>query len=165
MTIHNSEVVKKRKFVPKKIKILVWDKYIGEDVARSKCMCCRTNIISMHEFDCAHVIAVANGGSNKISNLRPICHMCNLSMNTQPLFEFQEMCSSVVDQNIEESSNTSNRQSNRNYYTCPRCNYSVVNKYQMRNHLHRVRKCKNENNLELTEEIIRIVLEDHIYRT
>lgn len=51
----------------------------------------------------------------------------------------------------------------RNNYECPRCGYETCNKCKMRNHLNRIRKCKNDGNLELTEEIKQTVLNDHKY--
>ena len=33
-------------------------------------------------FHCGHVIAEKNGGSIEITNLRPICQICNSSMGT-----------------------------------------------------------------------------------
>ena len=82
----------KKKSIPKVVKDLCWNKWVGEDVARTKCMCCGTNEIKMSSFHCGHVIAEANGGKLSIDNLRPICAACNLSMGTENLDDFQNRC-------------------------------------------------------------------------
>jgi 5-methylcytosine-specific restriction endonuclease McrA len=64
------------------IKRLVWDKYIGECIGKSKCYCCKLTDIVQMSFHCGHVIAEKNGGSIEITNLRPICQICNSSMGT-----------------------------------------------------------------------------------
>lgn len=85
------EVVKK-KSIPKVVKDLAWNKWVGEDVARTKCMCCGVNEIKMSSFHCGHVLAEANGGSMTVDNLRPICAACNLSMKTENLDDFKKRC-------------------------------------------------------------------------
>lgn len=82
----------KKKSIPKVVKDLAWNKWVGEDVARTKCMCCGVNEIKMSSFHCGHVIAEANGGCMTVDNLRPICAACNLSMKTENLDEFKKRC-------------------------------------------------------------------------
>lgn len=82
----------KKKSIPKVVKDLAWNKWVGEDVARTKCMCCGVNEIKMSSFHCGHVVAEANGGSITVDNLRPICAACNLSMKTENLDEFKKRC-------------------------------------------------------------------------
>lgn len=43
---------------------------------------------SKEPITCAHVIARARGGSNRIENLIPMCRACNLLQGTRPLVEF-----------------------------------------------------------------------------
>ena len=87
-----SESTKKRnspkKSIPKHVKTLVWDKYIGSDKAEAACCCCLTTPISIRNFHCGHVISEANGGDLTIQNLRPICAPCNLSMGRQNMNDF-----------------------------------------------------------------------------
>jgi len=93
LQLQMSEVIKpKKKSVPKVVKDLSWNKWIGEDVARTKCLCCRVNEIKMSSFHCGHVIAESNGGKTTIDNLRPICSACNLSMGTENFEEFKIKC-------------------------------------------------------------------------
>ena len=69
-----------KKNIPKTLKKMVWDKYIGPDIGKTKCMCCKHQEIRQIEFHCGHIIAEVNGGNTSIDNLRPICAQCNLSM-------------------------------------------------------------------------------------
>lgn len=78
----------RRKKIPKQIKTLVWNKYIGSDVAEAPCVSCRTAKISNRSFHCGHVIAESKGGDMNINNLRPICADCNGSMGTRSMNEF-----------------------------------------------------------------------------
>jgi 5-methylcytosine-specific restriction endonuclease McrA len=78
----------RRKNIPKHIKTLVWNKFIGSDIAQAKCMSCREEMISIRSFHCGHVIAESLGGDVTITNLRPICAACNASMGIQSMNEF-----------------------------------------------------------------------------
>jgi len=78
----------KRKKIPKHIKTLVWNKYMGVDTAQSDCVSCRSVKITNRSFHCGHVIAESKGGDMNINNLRPICDACNGSMATRSMNEF-----------------------------------------------------------------------------
>jgi hypothetical protein len=78
----------RRKKIPKQIKTLVWNEYIGHDIMSNKCMCCKKEKIDVRNFHCGHVIAESKGGDLTIKNLRPICAPCNLSMGTMSMNEF-----------------------------------------------------------------------------
>jgi hypothetical protein len=80
--------VKKKKAIPKHVKTIVWDTYIGADKAIAACCCCLFTEISIRNFHCGHVIAEVNGGDLTIQNLRPICAPCNLSMGRRNMNEF-----------------------------------------------------------------------------
>jgi len=80
--------VAKKKSIPKHVKTLVWNKYIGSDKAKAPCMSCRQEEIGIRSFHCGHVIAEAKGGDMTINNLRPICAACNSSMGTMSMNEF-----------------------------------------------------------------------------
>jgi hypothetical protein len=82
----------KKKTVPKVVRDLAWNRWIGEDVAKHKCMSCEINEIRMNSFHCGHVIAEANGGKTSVDNLRPICSACNLSMGTENMDDFKARC-------------------------------------------------------------------------
>lgn len=78
----------RRKNIPKHIKTLVWNKYIGVDIAQADCICCRSQKINVRSFHCGHVIAESRGGDLTINNLRPICAECNGAMTTKSMNEF-----------------------------------------------------------------------------
>lgn len=82
----------KKNAIPKVLKDLCWKKWIGESVAKNKCMCCEMNEITMNSFHCGHVLSEANGGKLSVENLRPICVGCNLSMGTENMASFKERC-------------------------------------------------------------------------
>ena len=74
--------------IPKQIKSIVWNQYIGEDVRKHKCLCCKKVSIENTNFHAGHVISEKNGGTLEIGNLRPICPSCNYSMGTENMVEF-----------------------------------------------------------------------------
>lgn len=77
-----------RKAITKSVKMSVWNKYIGATKAEGKCYVCRRTI-HMQDFDVGHNKAKAKGGSDQITNLRPICRTCNSSMGTQSIEAFK----------------------------------------------------------------------------
>ncbi len=80
----------KKKSIPSTVKRLVWNKHIGEEIGKHKCMCCQATDITQMSFHCGHVVAEANGGTSTVSNLKPICQNCNSSMGTKNMNEFME---------------------------------------------------------------------------
>ena len=79
-----------KKTIPKILKDLTWAKWVGDHIAKTKCLCCGVNDIKMNSFHCGHVIAEADGGPTTVENLRPICATCNLSMRTQNMVKFKQ---------------------------------------------------------------------------
>lgn len=77
-----------KKGIPKALKKMVWDKYVGANIGQTKCLCCKHEDIRQIEFHCGHVIAEANQGKTDLFNLRPICAQCNLSMGKMNMNEF-----------------------------------------------------------------------------
>ena len=63
--------------------VSVLNKYI-----KAHCLCCKANYITQHNFHCGHVVAEAKGGMLHVSNLRPICAVCNNSMGTTDMKEY-----------------------------------------------------------------------------
>ena len=72
------------------MKKLVWNMFIGEEIGKSKCLCCKCTYITQLSFHCGHMISEANGGETIVSNLRPICQNCNSSMNTKNMEDFMK---------------------------------------------------------------------------
>ena len=79
----------RKKTIPKILKDLTWQRWIGDDIAKAKCLCCGVNEIKMNSFHCGHVISEADGGPTTVDNLRPVCATCNLSMRTQNMEKFK----------------------------------------------------------------------------
>jgi hypothetical protein len=75
-------MAKKKQNIPKRIKRLVWDNYIGEDFGKGKCQCCFVAKICQMDFQCGHIVSEYNGGGVTVDNLKPICASCNNSMGT-----------------------------------------------------------------------------------
>ena len=80
----------KKKPIPATIKRLVWNTHIGEEIGKSKCICCKITDITQLSFHCGHIIAESNGGQMIVSNLKPICQNCNSSMGTKNMNEFMK---------------------------------------------------------------------------
>ena len=80
----------KKKPIPATIKRLVWNTHIGEEIGKSKCICCKITDITQLSFHCGHIIAESNGGQMIVSNLKPICQNCNTSMGTKNMNEFMK---------------------------------------------------------------------------
>ena len=81
---------KKKISIPIALKIQVWDKCIGLEIGKHKCLCCKTIDIIQMSFHCGHVIPECKGGETILSNLKPICQQCNLSMGTKNMDEFMK---------------------------------------------------------------------------
>lgn len=79
-----------RKKLPKDVRDQVWDRYIGATKTFGKCYCCRWHPITYRDFEVGHNKAVAKGGKDHISNLRPICKQCNRSMGTMSIERYRE---------------------------------------------------------------------------
>jgi len=67
--------------IPRALREQVWIVYNGSKFFVRKCHVswCTNNITPLN-FHVGHNIPESKGGSLEISNLRPICAMCNLSM-------------------------------------------------------------------------------------
>ena len=86
--VETTESKKRKASIPKKVKTDVWNTYIGADINRHRCLCCKKTIISNTDFDVGHVVSEACGGTLEIGNLRPICAACNHAMGTLNMVEF-----------------------------------------------------------------------------
>jgi hypothetical protein len=81
----------KKKNIPHAVKIMCWNSNIGELVSKTKCMCCFNVDITQHNFHCGHIMAECHGGSFDMSNLLPICNVCNYSMGSTNMNEFRQL--------------------------------------------------------------------------
>lgn len=80
-TVTESPVYKKKN-IPKAVREQTWLKYVGEKF-QTKCLIvwCK-NQMTLFDFHVGHDIPESKGGTLEISNLRPICSRCNLSMSS-----------------------------------------------------------------------------------
>jgi hypothetical protein len=86
-----NKVKKSKKKIPNILKMQLWDKYVGLEIGKIKCLCCNFNDIFQIDFEAGHVVSESIGGKLTLENLRPICKKCNQSMATKNLFEFKKM--------------------------------------------------------------------------
>lgn len=59
---------------------------------RTTCFCCRQVSMDLFSSDwhSGHVLAEANGGTNTLENLRPICSGCNQDMSTKEMYVYMK---------------------------------------------------------------------------
>ncbi len=84
----NEELKRKKQSIPKSVRTHVWDLYIGSDINKHRCVCCKKTHITITNFDVGHVLSERDGGTLEISNLRPICSVCNHSMGCTNMVDF-----------------------------------------------------------------------------
>jgi 5-methylcytosine-specific restriction endonuclease McrA len=85
-----SKKEKKRVKFTKTDRSIVWHEYKTLITTNNnKCLLCNSNSLDSFNFEIGHDVAVANGGLNNISNVMPICRMCNSSQGTKTFAEFQ----------------------------------------------------------------------------
>lgn len=80
----------KNKYISSTVKRLVWNKWIGEEIGKNKCLCCNVTYITQLSFHAGHIISEFNGGETIVSNLKPICQNCNSSMGTKNMNYFMK---------------------------------------------------------------------------
>lgn len=84
-----SENSGKRRPIDKSTRDAVWIKYMGNKV-EGKCYCCKIRTIHITNYQVGHNKAVAKGGNDNISNLRPICSPCNRGMRTMSIEQYKK---------------------------------------------------------------------------
>ena len=77
----------KRKAIPSAVRFSLWNATFGERQGAGMCFCCGREV-TQQNFEAGHILSVAHGGSDKLSNLRVICRNCNGSMGTVHMDEF-----------------------------------------------------------------------------
>lgn len=76
-------MAKKRKHIPKSLRLDVYNKYSGH------CGYCGCEI-EMKGMQVDHIKSVNRGGDNTFQNLMPSCRMCNYYKHTYSLEEFRK---------------------------------------------------------------------------
>ncbi len=77
-----------RKAIPKRVRDRLWRETFS--ALDGECYCCSTKI-TFESWEAGHIVAAAKGGSDEITNLRPVCGPCNKSMGTMNMEEFKSM--------------------------------------------------------------------------
>jgi len=84
-TVFTRPLKRQRKTIPKASRLIVWENEFGKDTAgRASCPLCKEEI-TIHSFECGHIVSDANGGSSMPHNLRPICGTCNKGMGAMDM--------------------------------------------------------------------------------
>jgi 5-methylcytosine-specific restriction endonuclease McrA len=73
----------RKESIPKALREQVWKRYIGDKYSNKCTVGWCQNTISTFDFHVGHNIPESKGGTLDITNLRPICARCNLSMGSK----------------------------------------------------------------------------------
>ena len=73
----------KKESIPRALREQVWITHIGKKYESQCTVVWCKNIISVFDFHVGHNIPESAGGATDITNLRPICSRCNLSMGSR----------------------------------------------------------------------------------
>ena len=84
----NSNKVKKKINIPKKLRDDCWNKNIGKSRGAVYCIVCNIEKIYMNKFEAGHIVSEKNGGSLILENLIPICSGCNRSMGANNMTDW-----------------------------------------------------------------------------
>ena len=85
--------INKKTLIPQKIRIEVWNHWIGAHIGETLCPLCQKSKMQQggcNEWHCGHIIPESKGGKIGIDNLRVICPGCNSSMGTRLMKDFCE---------------------------------------------------------------------------
>jgi ribosomal protein L31 len=171
--MENKEKVKKHhKVLPKKIRELVWNKYIGDTIGKTKCLCCKVTDITQMNFNCGHIISEYNNGKPEIDNLLPICSLCNMSMGKKNMNDFIKEYS-LHKTNIENNNILNNKinitntilannisihiKKKDNDFECKLCKYSTKYSTHYKKHLLTSKHMKREENAKTKNGIVDII--------
>ncbi len=69
--------------IPKAVREQLWLNHFGKTFENKCSVDWCNNKINVFDFTAGHNIPKSKGGSNKLSNLKPICSRCNLSMSNK----------------------------------------------------------------------------------
>jgi hypothetical protein len=85
--VGRAEVKATMQSIPKRIKDDIWNTYIGEGIAKNKCLWCKLMLIDKARFECGHLILEKNDATLSIRNLRPLYNGCNLRMKSHNMID------------------------------------------------------------------------------
>lgn len=72
-----------RQSIPRAVREQVWLKRVGEKYETECQVTWCKNRITVFDFSLGHNVPVSKGGSDRISNLHPICCRCNTCMGNK----------------------------------------------------------------------------------
>jgi len=101
----NTPTPYRKRAIPKRIKELIWNEFVGSDKRFGPCFTCEEQI-SITNFHAGHIIAESNGGPTNAANLRPVCAACNLSMGKMSMVDFKALINKVKKIDIDKKMNT-----------------------------------------------------------
>jgi 5-methylcytosine-specific restriction endonuclease McrA len=78
----------KRSKINKTVRYSLWENAFGETTI-GLCTVCNKNI-NISNFHAGHIVSVKDTGTDNISNLAPVCSLCNLSMGSQNMHDFKK---------------------------------------------------------------------------
>jgi hypothetical protein len=85
-TSQQNKDAQKRSSLPKAIRMATWNFWFPNQ-SSANCFICKSHI-DINYFECGHIVSRHNGGTDNVSNLRPICSLCNKSMGKENMNEF-----------------------------------------------------------------------------
>ena len=80
----------KKATIPKALREQVWIQTMGRTFEKKCYVHWCTNVINVFDFHVGHDKPESGGGTLEITNLKPICARCNLSMSDK--YTIQEWC-------------------------------------------------------------------------
>ncbi len=83
--------MKRKLTIPKKLRQQCWENVCGKVYSHKCYVPWCTTVIDVWTFEVGHNIAEANGGTINLSNLFPICSLCNKSMGKTSIDEWSKM--------------------------------------------------------------------------
>lgn len=78
----------KRKAIPSAVRYQVW-RHAFDGKMDGECFSCQCPI-TFENWDCGHIKAHCEGGTDTADNLRPLCRQCNVSMGKENMFEWMK---------------------------------------------------------------------------
>ena len=81
MVSENERTPKTKEHIPKALREQVWLKTNNQQFQVKCPIAWCNNKVNVFDFHVGHIIPHSKGGATTISNLKPICARCNLSMS------------------------------------------------------------------------------------
>ena len=89
--------------IPKKLRQQCWENICGKVYSHKCYVSWCTTEIDVWTFEVGHNLAEANGGTLDLSNLFPICSLCNKSMGTTSIDDWSKLNSGSKEDNVNNN--------------------------------------------------------------